>query len=64
MDEKIPELIASYRELIKTLGATDSSKLEKLVDELEEAYILPHKSGILVPYLDMINLDLAEREDE
>lgn len=33
-------------------------------DELEEAYILPHKSGILVPYLDMINLDLAEREED
>lgn len=33
-------------------------------DELEESYILPHKSGILVPYLDMINLDLAEREED
>lgn len=34
-------------------------------DELDENYILPHKSGILVPYLDMLNKDLAGRaEDE
>ncbi len=33
-------------------------------EELEEQYILPKKSGILVPYLDMINLDLASREED
>jgi hypothetical protein len=45
MDEQIPKLISSYRELIKTLGATDSSKLEGLVDELEEAYNLAKLTG-------------------
>ena len=32
-------------------------------DELDESFVLPHKSGILVPYLDMINRDLAARDD-
>ncbi len=31
-------------------------------DELDEEYILPHKSGVLVPYLDALNLDLSYRE--
>ena len=33
-------------------------------EELEEQYVIPKKSGILVPYLDMINLDLASRDEE
>ena len=33
-------------------------------DELDESFILPHKSGILVPYLDMINKDLSERDED
>ena len=33
-------------------------------DELDESFVLPHKSGILVPYLDMINRDLAARDEE
>lgn len=32
-------------------------------DELDKDYCLPKKSGILVPYLDMINKDLVSRED-
>ncbi len=32
-------------------------------DELEETFILPKKSGILVPFLDMIQLDLEKREN-
>ncbi len=32
-------------------------------DELDESFCLPKKSGILVPYLDMINKDLSSRED-
>lgn len=32
-------------------------------DELDESFCLPKKSGILVPYLDMINKDLSMRED-
>lgn len=33
-------------------------------DELDESFVLPHKSGILVPYLDMINRDLAARDED
>lgn len=33
-------------------------------EELDEAYILPHKSGILVPYLDTLSQDLASRDEE
>ena len=32
-------------------------------DELEEHFFLPKKQGILVPYLDMIQLDLESREE-
>ncbi|MDO4284368.1 MAG: Holliday junction resolvase RecU [Eubacteriales bacterium] len=31
-------------------------------DELDQTYILPKKQGVMVPYLEMINKDLAERE--
>ena len=31
-------------------------------DELTEAFYLPRKSGILVPYLDAMKLDLQKRE--
>lgn len=30
-------------------------------DELDQTWILPKKSGVLVPYLEMINKDLTER---
>ncbi len=30
-------------------------------DELDLSYVLPKKQGILVPYLDMLQKDLAER---
>lgn len=33
-------------------------------DELDQTYILPGKQGYLVPYLEMINKDLTEREHE
>lgn len=32
-------------------------------EELDEAYILPKKNGILVPYLDMLSKDLESREE-
>lgn len=32
-------------------------------DELDESFCLPKKSGVLVPYLDMINKDLSSRDD-
>ncbi len=33
-------------------------------DELSEDFFLPKKSGMLVPYLDMIQKDLKEREEK
>ena len=33
------------------------------MDELDMTYTLPKKSGILVPYLDMLQKDLTEREN-
>ena len=32
------------------------------MDELDMNWVLPHKHGILVPYLEMVGRDLAERE--
>ncbi len=32
-------------------------------DELDNEYILPKKSGVLVPYLDMLSKDLESREE-
>ena len=32
-------------------------------DELDPKFVMPKKQGILVPYLDMLNVDLEERED-
>ena len=32
------------------------------LDELDMTWVLPKKSGVLVPYLEMINKDLAERD--
>ena len=31
-------------------------------EELDESYIIPHKHGVMVPYLDLINKDLQERD--
>ena len=32
-------------------------------DELDSKFIIPKKHGVLVPYLDMMNLDLEDREE-
>ncbi len=32
-------------------------------DELDSKFIMPKKHGVLVPYLDMLNLDLEDREE-
>ena len=32
-------------------------------DELDDTYILPKKSGVLVPYLDVLSIDLESREE-
>lgn len=33
------------------------------LDELDPAYVIPKKKGVLVPYLDMIQLDLDKQEE-
>ncbi len=33
-------------------------------EELDKTYILSHKNGVLVPYLDALSKDLASREEE
>ena len=33
-------------------------------DELDPQFEIPKKHGVLVPYLDMLNLDLEQREEE
>ncbi|MBQ9140288.1 MAG: Holliday junction resolvase RecU [Lachnospiraceae bacterium] len=43
--------------------AKDGGRKSFRFEELEENYILPHKSGILVPYLDALREDLMTRED-
>lgn len=32
-------------------------------EELDPSYILPYKSGVFVPYLDMLQMDLEKREE-
>jgi recombination protein U len=44
--------------------SVDGGRKSFRFDELDESFILPHKSGILVPYLDMINQDLNARDEE
>ena len=34
------------------------------MDELDMNWVLPHKHGVLVPYLEMLNRDLAERDSD
>ena len=34
------------------------------MDELDMNWVLPQRSGVLVPYLEMINRDLAERDSD
>ncbi len=41
-------------------GGRKSFRLE----ELDLTWVLPKKQGVLVPYLEMINKDLSEREEE
>ena len=42
--------------------AKDGGRKSFRYDELNPEYILPKKSGILVPYLDAVNKDLEDRE--
>ncbi len=42
--------------------AKDGGRKSFRYDELNPAYILPKKSGVLVPYLDAVQKDLEDRE--
>ena len=42
--------------------AKEGGRKSFLYDELNPEYILPHKGGILVPYLDALQKDLDDRE--
>lgn len=43
--------------------AMDGGRKSFRYEELDSSYILPKKSGVLVPYLDMLNKDLESREE-
>ena len=43
--------------------AKDGGRKSFRFDELDLKFVMPRKHGILVPYLDMLNVDLEERED-
>ena len=43
--------------------AADGGRKSFRYDELNPEYFLPKRSGILVPYLDMIQKDLDDREN-
>ena len=43
--------------------AKDGGRKSFRFDELDLKFVMPRKQGILVPYLDMLNVDLEERED-
>ena len=42
--------------------AVEGGRKSFLFEELNPEYILPKKQGVLVPYLDMLQKDLEERE--
>lgn len=44
--------------------AQDGGRKSFRFDELSEEFFLPHKAGVMVPYLDMIQKDLSEREEK
>lgn len=43
--------------------ATEGGRKSFRYEELDLDYLLPKKSGVLVPYLDMLNKDLESREE-
>ncbi len=54
----------TYRKLRELWNrAQEGGRKSFRFDELETIFILPKKSGILVPFLDMIQLDLEKREN-
>lgn len=43
--------------------AKDGGRKSFRFDELDPKFVMPKKQGILVPYLDVLNVDLEEREE-
>lgn len=53
----------TLRELKKFRERSQAGGIKRIhYEELNPAYFLPHHSGILVPFLDGINQDLADRD--
>ncbi len=54
-----------YEHLLKFWNrATAGGRKSFRFDELDLSFVIPKKAGILIPYLDMINLDLQKRDDD
>lgn len=55
----------SFRQLLPFWQrAADGGRKSFRYEELDPAYVLPKRQGVLVPYLDMLQLDLQEREEK
>ena len=56
-----------YLNLKQLLGfwnrAKEGGRKSFRFDELDPKFVIPKKQGVLVPYLDMLNVDLEEREE-
>ena len=56
-----------YLNLKQLLGfwnrAKEGGRKSFRFDELDPKFVIPKKHGVLVPYLDMLNVDLEEREE-
>lgn len=54
----------TFRQMLKFWDRKEAGGRKSFrYDEINPEYILPNKRGILVPYLEMINKDLSEREE-
>ena len=54
-----------YEHLLKFWNrAKEGGRKSFRFDELDLSFVIPKKAGILIPYLDMINLDLQKRDDD
>ena len=68
-DGKNPNPIAKGMASVKTdlkltMRESDQTIADLITDEeLSPEYIIPKKSGIMIPYLDMLQKDLSERDD-
>ena len=66
--EQYMKMTKAKQDAIKDVGGYVGGKLKGgrksfRYDELNPAYVLPKKNGILVPYLDMLQRDLEDRAE-